>query len=49
MIILNTTPPNLNDTDRNNPLSSYFRTNNILHIYVPDSAKADYLADSKWS
>jgi hypothetical protein len=52
MIILNTTPPDIN-VDGNNPFSSAFSSddmsNSILHIYVPDSAVSDYLADSKWS
>ena len=52
MIILNTTPPDIN-VDHNNPFSSAFSSNgtsnSILHIYVPDSAVSDYLADSKWS
>ena len=48
MIILNTTPPDIN-VDNNNPFSLAFSSNSILHIYVPDSAVSDYLADSKWS
>lgn len=48
MIILNTTPPDIN-VDHNSPFSSQFSSNSILHIYVPDSAVSDYLADSKWS
>ena len=48
MIILNTTPPDIN-IDRNHPFSAQFPSDSILHIYVPDSAVADYLADSKWS
>lgn len=47
-IILATTPPGLEITDHNNPPSTWFNNSN-LHIYVPDSAKATYLADTNWA
>lgn len=49
IILLATTPPALNTTDHNNPTSTWFYVNGNVHIYVPDSAKAAYLADSDWS
>lgn len=47
-IILSTTPPAINTNDSNNPPSGWF-VNSNLHIYVPDSAKAAYLADTDWA
>lgn len=48
VIILSTTPPAINTNDSNNPPSGWF-VNSNLHIYVPDSAKAAYLADTDWA
>ena len=47
-IILATTPPSIGKTDTNNLPSTWFQNSN-LHIYVPDSAKAAYLADADWA
>lgn len=48
LILLSTTPPRLNTTDHNNPPAYWFDYGNV-HIYVPDSAKAAYLADTDWA
>lgn len=49
-ILLPTTPPILKTDDNNNPTSRWFynKSGNV-HIYVPDSAKAAYLADTDWA
>lgn len=50
LILLPTTPPALHTTDSNNPPAYWFygKSGNV-HIYVPDSAKAAYLADTDWA
>lgn len=48
LILLSTTPPELVLHDYT-PVGNHFVGSPNLEIYVPDSAKADYLADSTWS
>ena len=49
-ILLSTTPPRIQTMDHNIPPSDWFyNKGGNVHIYVPDSAKAAYLADTDWA
>lgn len=50
LILLATTPPTITTTENNSlPTEWFYNKSGNVHIYVPDSAKAAYLADADWS